>query len=155
MTDFLLPIASYVIFNSISEREHNLVSEAINVLSSIAAQLKWTKYHFLLKSYLRLIPKKSNIQRNIIRSVLNTLVWQLYLTFRAIVGILNGFHFDLTKAEITNNDSEEPMELAVQDEVGQEEEMPELTEKMEEDVKLLQEGEEFNEVIWHKIIITP
>ena len=74
--DFMLPIASYVIFNSITEREHNLVSEAIGVLSGIAAQLKWTKYHFLLKSYLRLISKKSNIQKNIIRSVLNTIFQQ-------------------------------------------------------------------------------
>lgn len=76
MMDFLLPIASYVIFNSATEREHNLVSEAINVLSGIAAQLKWTKYHFLLKNYLRLIPKKSNIQKNMIRSDLNTLIQQ-------------------------------------------------------------------------------
>ena len=71
--EFLLPIASYVIFNSITEREHNLVSEAIGVLGGIAAQLKWTKYHFLLKSYLRLISKKSNIQKNIIRSVSNAI----------------------------------------------------------------------------------
>ena len=69
--DFLLPIASYVIFNSIAEREHNLVSEAISVLSSIAAQLKWTKYHFLLRNYVRLFSKKSSIQKNMMRSALD------------------------------------------------------------------------------------
>lgn len=58
----------------------------------------------------------------------------------------------MTQVGISSNDSEEPMELEVQDEAGQEEEIPEHTERMEEDMKLLQEGEDLNEVIWHDII---
>ena len=65
-----------MIFNSVTDREHNLVSEAINVLTGIATQLKWTKYHFLLKSYLRLIPKKSNVQKNVIKSVSSIILQQ-------------------------------------------------------------------------------
>lgn len=67
MLNFLLPIGSHVIFASTAEREQNLISEAVNVLSAIAAHLKWTKYYFLLKSYLKLIPKRKHIEKNLIK----------------------------------------------------------------------------------------
>lgn len=58
-----------------------------------------------------------------------------------MVGILSGFHFDLTQVEITDkSNKEESMEFEVQDEGGQEEKMPTLAEELE-DVKLQQESE--------------
>ena len=67
MLNFLLPIGSHVIFASTTEREQNLISEAVNVLAAIASHLKWTKYYFLLKNYLRLISKKKHIEKNLIK----------------------------------------------------------------------------------------
>ena len=60
------------------------------------------------------------------------------ICFRAIVGILSGFHFDLTQVGV---DEEEGMELETQNEAGQDEEMSELVEEMEDDDISLQEGE--------------
>ena len=57
--------------------------------------------------------------------------------FRTIVGILSGFHFDLTQV---GGDEEEAMELGAQDEAGKDEEMPEFAEEMEDDNKSVQEG---------------
>ncbi|XP_065909347.1 small subunit processome component 20 homolog isoform X2 [Dysidea avara] len=93
MLNFLLPIGSHVIFASTTEREQNLISEAVNVLAAIAAHLKWTKYYFLLKNYLRLIPKRKQIEKNLIK---------------AVVGILSGFHFDL-KLQVETVTNTEPM----------------------------------------------
>lgn len=58
--------------------------------------------------------------------------------FRAIVGILSGFHFDLTQVGVGE---EEAMGLEAQDEARQDEEMPELAEEMEDENKSVQEGE--------------
>ena len=59
------------------------------------------------------------------------------ICFRAIVGILSGFHFDLTQVGVNE---EEGMELEAQNEAGQDE-MSELAEEMEDDDISLQEGE--------------
>ncbi len=67
LTSFLLPLASHVIFSPIADREHNLVLEAVNVIGGIASRLKWTNYCFLLRHYLRQLPKQMDAHKNIIR----------------------------------------------------------------------------------------
>ena len=64
---------------------------------------------------------------------------------RTVVGILSGFHFDLTQVGVNNDKSEDDhMEVEVQDEAGEEDKMSDLVEELGEDVKSLQEGEECN-----------
>ncbi len=67
MTSFLLPLASHVVFTNVNEREHNMVLEAVNVIGGIARKLKWTNYSFLLKHYLRQLPKETDSHKSIIR----------------------------------------------------------------------------------------
>ena len=67
MTSFLLPLASNVVFSPVMDREHNLVLEAVNVIGGISRKLKWTNYCFLLKHYLRQLPKQTAAHKNIIR----------------------------------------------------------------------------------------
>lgn len=67
MTGFLVPLANQVVFHSTSNVEQNLVAESVNVISGMCSQLKWTKYCYLLRQYLRLLTKKSNIQKTLIR----------------------------------------------------------------------------------------
>ena len=68
LAGYLLPLASYVVFSPLSAREHNLLSEAVNVISAVAGQLQWSAYCHLLKHYLRQLSTRKEIHRNIIRS---------------------------------------------------------------------------------------
>ena len=67
MTGFLVQFANQVIFHSTSNVEQNLVAESVNVISGMCLHLKWTKYCYLLRHYLRLLTKKSDIQKTLIR----------------------------------------------------------------------------------------
>ena len=67
LMNFLLPLASHVVFSPVSEREHNLVLEAVNVIGGVSKILKWTNYCYLLRHYLRQLPKQTDIHKNIIR----------------------------------------------------------------------------------------
>ena len=67
LTGYLLLLASNVVFSPLSAREHNLLSEAVNVLSAMAGQLQWSAYYHLLKHYLRQLSTRKEIHRNIIR----------------------------------------------------------------------------------------
>ena len=67
MTAFLVPLANQVIFHSTSNMEQNLVAESVNVVSGMCSRLKWTNYCYLLRHYLRLITKKPDIQKILIR----------------------------------------------------------------------------------------
>lgn len=58
ITTFLLPLAAQVIFGIQSNAEQNLVAEAINVVAATARRMKWTGYSFLLRHYMRQLPKK-------------------------------------------------------------------------------------------------
>ena len=53
-----------------------------------------------------------------------------------MVGILSGFHFDLTQVGITNNDGEEELDN------DEEEKMQEFVEEIGKDIKSPEEGEE-------------
>ncbi|CAI8031672.1 Small subunit processome component 20 homolog [Geodia barretti] len=83
MTGFLVPLANQVLFHSTSNVEQNLVTESVNVISGMCLQLKWTKYCYFLRHYLRLLTKKSDVHKTLIR---------------VVVGILDSFHFDVCGA---------------------------------------------------------
>ena len=55
---FLLPLAAQVIFGVQSNAEQNLVAEAIGVVGAAARQMRWPQYSFLLRHYMRQLPKK-------------------------------------------------------------------------------------------------
>lgn len=67
MTAFLVPLANQVVFSSNSNVEQNLVAESVNVISGMCSQLKWTKYCYFLRHYLRLLTKKSDVHKILIR----------------------------------------------------------------------------------------
>lgn len=67
MTAFLATLANQVLFQATSNTEQNLVAEAVNVIGGMCAHLKWTNYCYLLRHYLRLLTKRSDIQKILIR----------------------------------------------------------------------------------------
>ena len=64
---FLLPLASQVVFTPSGNVEQNLKAEAVSVIGAVASRLGWNAYSSLLRHYLRQLPKRSDIQKTIIR----------------------------------------------------------------------------------------
>ena len=58
---------SQVVFTPSTNTEQNLVAEAINVIGAVAAQLKWANYCFMLRHYLRQLPKRKELQKTLIK----------------------------------------------------------------------------------------
>ena len=58
ITTFLLPLAAQVIFGVQSNAEQNLVAEAVGVVGAAAKRMKWPAYSFMLRHYMRQLPKK-------------------------------------------------------------------------------------------------
>lgn len=65
--EFVLPLANHVIFMPTTNVEQNLVAEVVNVIGAVSSHLSWSRYSFLLGHYLRLLPKKRDIQKNLIK----------------------------------------------------------------------------------------
>jgi hypothetical protein len=56
-----------VVFTPVTNTEQNLVAEVVSVIGSIAAQLSWPNYSFILHHYLRQLPRKLDIQKTLIK----------------------------------------------------------------------------------------
>ena len=111
LRQFLLPIVSHFLHCSQHDREHNLLSNAIEFIGRASGQLTWTYYANLLKHYLRSVTAVNNS--------LNESV-----TIRVVVSILQNYHFDVS-AEVRNSgktgdseDSEEGPSEEVLDSAG-------------------------------------
>ena len=64
---FVLPLANHVIFLPTTNVEQNLVAEAVNVIGAVSSHLSWARYSFILCHYLRLLPRKRDNQKNLIK----------------------------------------------------------------------------------------
>ena len=97
LRQFLLPIVSHFLQCSQHEREHNLLSNAIEFTGRAARQLTWTQYAHLLKLYLRAVTAvKSRLDESV--------------TIRVVVSILQNYHFDVSveaKSSETGESEEE------------------------------------------------
>ncbi|CAJ0900983.1 2569_t:CDS:10 [Entrophospora sp. SA101] len=57
------PLISHFIFESDRISDHLLINETIAALGAIASQLPWGHYYSLLKYYMRLIPRKTALEK--------------------------------------------------------------------------------------------
>lgn len=63
---YMVPLISHMFFDKLSTtKHHNLLSEAIVTLGVIVTRLTWSKYYFILKTYLRLLRKEDANQKTI------------------------------------------------------------------------------------------
>jgi hypothetical protein len=69
LSSIILPLVTHFVYEYKAVKDHNVVTEAINAVSAIAAQLSWPKYSALLRHYLRLLPREKEIQKIIVRFV--------------------------------------------------------------------------------------
>lgn len=58
---------THVIFNTVSQKDHNLLSAAVEALGAVATRLKWSAYRYTLMKSVRLLSQKSSMQKVLIR----------------------------------------------------------------------------------------
>ncbi|KAI1314951.1 U3 snoRNP protein [Mortierella claussenii] len=90
LTQIFAPLIAHFIFEADRSTDHNLVNETVATLGIIASQLPWGSYYALLKSYLKLIPRKAEMEKILVRTV---------------IAILDNFHFDIKGVEVLPEDA--------------------------------------------------
>ncbi|KAG0255909.1 U3 snoRNP protein [Mortierella polycephala] len=90
LTQIFAPLIAHFIFEADKATDHNLVNETVSTLGVIASQLPWGSYYALLKGYLKLIPRKSEMEKILVRTV---------------IAILDNFHFDIKNVEVSVEDA--------------------------------------------------
>ncbi|XP_059169859.1 small subunit processome component 20 homolog [Physella acuta] len=110
MSYFIPLVHAFVLDNSYSKYA-NVQDAAIDLLGAICKQLPWPYYLQLLRFFLKLLPKKVELQRQIVR---------------ILVALLDAFHFDLSNSTfrvvmvpkvVENSYKEETEEPSVPDEI--------------------------------------
>ncbi|KAG0304218.1 U3 snoRNP protein [Dissophora globulifera] len=90
LTQIFAPLIAHFIFEADKSIDHNLVTETVSTLGVIASKLPWAPYYALLKSYLKLIPRKADLEKILVRTV---------------IAILDNFHFDIKNLEVSVEDA--------------------------------------------------
>ncbi|KAG0325092.1 U3 snoRNP protein [Podila humilis] len=90
LTQIFAPLIAHFIFEADKSTDHNLVNETVATLGVIASQLPWNSYYALLKGYLKLIPRKAEMEKVLVRTV---------------ISILDNFHFDIKNVAVTAEDA--------------------------------------------------
>ena len=67
LVNFLLPLATHCLFDHTSNKDHNLVTEAITSISAMSACLSWSKYSFLLRHYLKCLLAEKDANKTYVR----------------------------------------------------------------------------------------
>ncbi|KAG0093776.1 U3 snoRNP protein [Podila epicladia] len=90
LTQIFAPLIAHFIFEADKSTDHNLVNETVSTLGVIASQLPWSAYYSLLKGYLKLIPRKAEMEKVLVRTV---------------ISILDNFHFDIKNVDVSPEDA--------------------------------------------------
>ncbi|KAF9962564.1 U3 snoRNP protein [Modicella reniformis] len=85
LTNILAPLIAHFIFEAEKSTDHNVINETVSTLGVVASQLPWGPYYALLKSYLKLIPRKADLEKILVRTVIT---------------ILDNFHFDIKNVQV-------------------------------------------------------
>ena len=84
ITHYLLPLATCYLFNEEYAKHNHLIDAALECLQAIARCLSWPNYEKLLRFYLTNMTRQIEHQKQAVK---------------AVVAILNAFHFDLKNSK--------------------------------------------------------
>ncbi|KZS08061.1 Small subunit processome component 20 [Daphnia magna] len=84
ITQYLLPLATCYLFNEEYAKHNHLIDAALESLQAIARCLSWHNYEKLLRFYLSNMTRQVEYQKQAVK---------------AVVAILNAFHFDLKNSK--------------------------------------------------------
>lgn len=88
LTQFILPLASTYIASEKYAMNHGLVTSAIETVGAVCRLLPWHQYETILKYYIKNMRFNAQYQKQMVRIVMQ---------------ILDAFHFDLSKANLSAN----------------------------------------------------
>ena len=93
LRQYLIPIVSHFLHCSQHDREHNLLSNAIQFMGRAAGQMKWGQYSHLLTSHLRMVSADScKLDESVV--------------IRVIIAIIQNFHFEACIREVSGAEKE-------------------------------------------------
>lgn len=124
LTQFILPLASNYLACEKYSAKHGLVTSAIETIGAVCRLLPWHQYESILKYYLKSMRYNVEYQKQMVRIVMH---------------ILDSFHFDLSRANITANDLPAP---PPSEETTVTEPAVEKTDDVKAETKEKEEGEE-------------
>lgn len=84
ITNYLLPLATCYLFTEAYEKQNHLIDASIESLQAFSRCLSWPNYEKLLRFYLGNMTKQLQFQKQAVK---------------AVVAILNAFHFDLKNSQ--------------------------------------------------------
>ncbi|KAI8611937.1 armadillo-type protein [Chytriomyces sp. MP71] len=90
ISNIFLPLVTHVIFEVNRQTENNMMNEAISTIAACATGLSWGKYHDLVKRFLKAIPRRPQLEKELIR---------------VVVAILENFKFEMAPTEVINLDN--------------------------------------------------
>ncbi|KAJ3332477.1 U3 snoRNP protein, partial [Blyttiomyces sp. JEL0837] len=118
INSLFIPLISHVIFEGERTSDYNIMNEVIATVASCSGSLPWGKYYELVRKYLKIIPRRPALEKELIR---------------VVVSVLDNFHFDMqgTPEEVkptesaaqpqqTDNAEEEVMDIMDVDDEEQE-----------------------------------
>ena len=118
ITNYLMPLTTCYLFSDEYEKHNHLVDASLECLQAIARCLSWQNYEKLLRFYLSNMTKQVQFQKQAVK---------------AVVAILNAFHFDLTnstyKSFYRSKASEAPVTVVTETELAVEDVVNEPTEE--------------------------
>ncbi|KAF6203330.1 hypothetical protein GE061_003748 [Apolygus lucorum] len=86
LTQFILPIVSHYLLSDKYKNKNTIVDSAIKAVGTVSQYLPWHQYQAVLVYYLGKLQEGVDFQRQVVR---------------ILVDILNAFHFNLTKADLS------------------------------------------------------
>lgn len=86
LTQFILPLATAYIANESHAAKHGLITSAVETVGAVCRLLPWHQYETILKYYIKSMRYNVQYQKQMVRIVMQ---------------ILDAFHFDLSKANVT------------------------------------------------------
>ncbi len=87
ITQFLLPLTTCYLFDEAYDKHNHLVDAAFDSLQAMARCLSWYNYDKLLRYFLNHMTRQVEFQKQAVK---------------AVVAVLNGFHFDLRNSQFRN-----------------------------------------------------
>ena len=84
INNFMLPLATCYLFTEAYAAQNHLIDASMECLQAIARCLSWPNYEKLLRFYLSNMTRQKEYQKQAVK---------------AVVAILNGFHFDLKNSQ--------------------------------------------------------
>lgn len=105
LTQFILPLCSLYIGNEKYAAKHGLVTSAIEAIGSVCHLLPWFQYESVLKYYLKSMRFNVEYQKQMVRIVMQ---------------ILDAFHFDLSKAQVSPKEIEAAVKKVAAQEIDAE-----------------------------------